>query len=538
VIRPPAVRLPATLACLVLLASVAPGVAAAQGAPPVAQACASAESALALSQTMRSLDAGRAEEALAAARALVARCPQLAAAQHALARAQLTLGRPLAAIEALRAFLVVSPGDCETRSWLAWIRLQQGEATLAARELDEQPCPVSAGDAGRYLWLRAHLAAAAGDRGGARRALSALGDRGVLHHVDRAAWNDLNRQLRPGWEPPLAASAELALGGASHALAATPTDRPGENVSSGVGRPSLRLAWRAPELRRLTPFADLALNANGLSAAEARGFSVLDGSLRLGTHLGGLGGRAPRLAYAHDELLLNDRARTRYSVADRGELALAPSARLALQVSLGRRRFPFEQGRSRTELEGVGLLKAFGGRLPLQLGASWRFFPARESAYDQLGGTLMATTDVPLGRRIRGRGMVLVAHDRFPHSGGPEGLTAFGSEAKRRDTLVRASVGLWVAPRANARLGLEYERAQRFSSADQPSFYYPYTAHRVLFRVRVDRSGNPWRARAPVAETHVPLWTEAEGALTPQGFDPALLRQDVELQGDCGCAVP
>ncbi len=528
-------RAPPTLASLALLAgTVSSGIAA---DAPASETCTSVASAATLKATLRSLDAGRDEEALASARAWAARCPQLAAAQHALARAQLRLGRPLAAIEALRARLAEAPGDCETRSWLAWIRQQQGEAALAARELEGQGCPATLGDAGRYLWLRAHLAAATGDLGLARRALATLGDRKALYEVDRPAWSDLNQRLRPGWTQPLVVSAELALGGVTHALAATPMDRPGENVSSGTARPSLRLGWRAPEARGLTPFVDLALNAGGLSASEARAFSLVDGSLRAGAQLGSLAGRAPRLAYAHDELLLNDPARTRYSAADRGELVLAPWARLALQLNLGRRRFPFEQGRSRTELEGVAMLSASAGRLPLQFAASWRSFAAHAGAYDQLGGTVMATTEVPLSRRLRGRGMVLLAHDRFPHSGGQAGLTAFGSEVERRDTLVRASVGLWVAPGPGVRLGLEYERAQRLSTADAPGFYYPYTAHRLLLRVRLDKSANPWRQGSSAGGTHIPLWTASGGGMASQGLDAALLRQDVELNGDCGCVA-
>lgn len=449
----------------------------------------------------------------------------------------MTLGRPLAAIQTLRAAMDRDPHACETRTWLAWLRLQQGEPGLALRELEADGCPAAPEDAGRTLWLKAYMAGAAGDGSAARRSLSALGDRGALYDVDRPAWRDLNRRLRPGWEPPVAVSAELALGGASHALAAIPTDRPGAEVASAFARPALRLAWRAPEARRLTPFADLVVNANGLSAPEARRYSLLEGSLRMGAQLGSLAGRSPRFAYAHDELLLDDRARTRYSAADRAELALTPSTRLALQLSLAQRRFFFEQNRDRSELDGVGMLSASAGRVAFQLGASWRWYAARDDAYDQLGGTVMASAEVPLTRRIRGRASALVGRDVFPHSGGARGVTAFGTEAERCDTVVRASIGVWRALGASARFGLEYERAQRFSTAAAPGFFYPYTAHRVLLRVRMDKGGNPWRARSSTTEPHVPLWAESQRGLTPAGLDPGVLRQDVELQGDCGCAV-
>jgi hypothetical protein len=142
---------------------------------------------------------------------------------------------------------------------------------------------------------------------------------------------------------------------------------------------------------------------------------------------------------------------------------------------------------------------------------------------------------------LRARLALSGAFDDFPRSGGADGLVAFGTTERRRDVAVRLSAGLWRPLHTHAAIGLTYELARRWSTADSPGLrYYPYVEHRLLVALRVGDGGNPWRARSWEAPGRVALpWQDLEEWSVLRD-DPVrqLLRREEDLGADCGCIVP
>jgi hypothetical protein len=118
---------------------------------------------------------------------------------------------------------------------------------------------------------------------------------------------------------------------------------------------------------------------------------------------------------------------------------------------------------------------------------------------------------------------------------------AFGTTDRRLDVTVRLSAGLWRALGAHAALGLTYEYARRWSTADSPDVrYYPYVDHRLLVTLRGGAAGNPWRARGREAPDRVALPYRDLEEWSVLRDDPVrqMLRREEDLGADCGCVVP
>jgi hypothetical protein len=254
----------------------------------------------------------------------------------------------------------------------------------------------------------------------------------------------------------------------------------------------------------------------------------------------GRDGVLPTVRYRHDELLL-DAVGGRYSAANEGEVQLSPSSGLTLFGGVGHRVFFTDDWRTRTEWNLAGLLGASLLNRPLVLGGALRYYRAHRAVHDQVGGTLTAAGELLLRASLRARLAVSGAYDGFPRSGGADGLVAFGATERRRDVTVRLSAGLWRPIDARAALGLTYELARRWSTADNGVLrYYPYIDHRVLVSLRFGDGGNPWRPRSPEAPGRVALPYRDLGGLSVLWDDPMrrLLRQEEDLAADCGCVVP
>jgi hypothetical protein len=133
------------------------------------------------------------------------------------------------------------------------------------------------------------------------------------------------------------------------------------------------------------------------------------------------------------------------------------------------------------------------------------------------------------------------AFDDFPHSGGPDGLLAFGTLDRRRDVLLRLSAGLWRRLSDTVVVGATYDFARRWSTADTGGIrYYPYVDHRLLVALRFEKGGNPWRSSGEAPPGHVALpYADLERpAVVLDDLVRGLLRQQDELTEDCGCLVP
>jgi len=434
---------------------------------------------------------------------------------------------------------VAHPEDCAVRAWLAWFEIETGRGDPAEPLLAAGGCPIRPEDRGRWTLLRALGAERRDDAGGVQNALSEVGERQPLWPEDRALVRTLSGRHLEGYTLPLEALAEIALGATSNAFAMSPTDAARrEAPGSGVARPDLRLALRAPE-GAVTPSLELGARGYGIASAEAREVSHANlsvaGALRFGR-----GALLPTVRYRHDELLL-DSAGGRYSAADEAEVELSPSRGVTLYGGVGHRVFFTDDWRTRTEwnLAGMGATSLLGR--PVIFGGAFRYYGANRDVHDQVGGTLTAAAEIPLRGSLRARLAASGAVDDFQHSGGPDGLIAFGTTERRRDATLRLSAGLWRSLGARAALGLTYELARRWSTADNAALrYYPYVDHRVLVSLRVGDGGNPWRARNAEDPDHValPYRDLAERSVLWDDHMRRLLRQEEDLAADCGCLVP
>jgi hypothetical protein len=434
----------------------------------------------------------------------------------------------------------VHPDDCTVRAWIAWFEGESGRAEAAEARLAESGCPVAPEDRGRWALLRAVAAESRDDIDGVRRALREVGERQPLWPEDRELVRTLSSRHRDGFTLPLEAQAELGLGATSNAFAQSPTDAAARAApGSGVARPLLRVRLRAPE-GVLTPSLEIGGRAWGIATEAARPLSSAELLVAPAVRLG-RGERPPTVRYRHESLFLDAAGGSRYWSANRGEVELSPTPTLTLLGGAGRREFFTDEWRTRTEWDLLGLQAVRVLGRPLVLGGAFRLYRAERPVHDQAGGTLSAATELPLRARLRARLALAGALDDFPRSGGIDGLVAFGTPEKRRDATVRLSAALWRPVHARAALGLTYEYARRWSTADSPVLrYYPYVEHRLVVLLRAGAASNPWRARsrAPAGRVALP-WRDLE-EWSVLADDPVrqLLRREEDLGADCGCVVP
>jgi hypothetical protein len=444
----------------------------------------------------------------------------------------------LAARALLEHAAAAEPEDCTVRAWLSWFEIESGHAEKAEALLAAAGCPAEAEDRGRWALLRALASERRGDAPGVRGQLASLSERAPLWPEDRRLARALGFRHRDAYTLPLEVRAEVALGATSNAFATSPTDLAArEAPGSGVARPSLRLRLRAPE-SGWTPFVELEARGFGISNAEAREVSHADLSVAAGLRLGREGAR-PTLRYRHDELLL-DAVGGRYTAAKEGELEVAPTGALTLIAGGGRRVFFSDPWRTRTEWNLAALAATSVARRPVVLGGALRYYRAERDVHDQLGGTVTVATDVPVGTRLRARLTLSGGLDDFPRSGGVDGLIAFGTSDERRDVTVRLVAGLWRSLADHLALGLSYEFARRWSTADEPGLrYYPYVDHRLLLSLRFGDGGNPWRAHSRAAPDRVALPYRGDlgaGSFLWDEDMRRLLRQEEDLASEC-CVV-
>jgi len=444
-----------------------------------------------------------------------------------------------AALSRLEQAVAAHPEDCTVRAWLAWVEIESGRGDTAEARLASAGCPVGPEDRGRGALLRAFGAEHRDDAEALRAALREVGERQPLWPEDRDLVRVLSGRHLEGYTLPLEARAEIALGATSNAFSMSPTDAARrEAPGSGLARPDLRLDLRAPE-GSVTPSLELGARGYGISNSEAREVSHADLTVAAALRFG-RGGWLPTVRYRHDELLL-DAAGGRYSAANEAEVELSPSRAVTLYGGVGHRVFFTDDWRTRDEWNLAGLIGTSLSSRPVVLGGAFRYYRAHRDVHDQVGGTLTAAGELALRSSLRARLAVSAAYDDFPRSGGPDGLIAFGTTERRRDATLRLSAGIWHPFHARAALGLAYELARRWSTADNGGLrYYPYVDHRLLVSLRVGDGGNPWRPRSPEAPDRVALPYRDLGERSVLWDDQMrrLLRQEEDLAADCGCLVP
>jgi hypothetical protein len=485
------------------------------------------------------LDQGLVDEAVERAEALLARCPDAPTAYRLLARASIAKGDLTAADLTLRKRLALHPDDCETRAWLAWLLITRDALEQARSTLNElATCPASDPEGRRWLLLRALLSHRGGDDGTAWSLLSKVGERAPLLPEDRALASEIRSLTRGGWSPPFQFAAELSGGGTSDALAGSPTDTPGHGVSSALARSNLSVRLRAPEHHGIAPFTEASLRTHGIAADGARGLSYADLGLRAGVGLSA-GRVTSRLAYGHEELWVNLDGGFRFSIANRLEFDFS-CPRVDAHVGFGRRDFE-DQDRSRDEIDAAVIHSTRVGNKPALLAFGARSYRARRPTYHQLGATLTGVlAGINLGKDLSAELMAVTSWDYYPSSGGPDGQLVFGTDRKRRDLSGRLSLSLGKQVSRLAHIGVSYDFARRWSTADERFFYYPYTVHRGMIELRLFSSVNLWQRRVRVAPGHVEIPYDIAASREDAARVYETLRPDEDFTSGCGdvCEAP
>lgn len=486
---------------------------------------------------VRLIAAGASRDAIARLRPAVARYPDDPVLPLLLARAYLAENNVFWAERAVRDALALRPEDGELRVWLACIHLRQGDPELAAADLGAAPAPAGGAASARWQLAEALGARLRGDDVAARAALAEVGRGAELYPEDRALWRMLHRQLDAWWLDPISGSLAAGGGHTSNALAGSPTDPGRSGNPSGLGLLDLRARLAPPAPGAVRPVLELELDGELLTDEAARDLSSLTGALRLGGMLAA-GERRLLVAYREEALWL-DQPDSHYADAHRAELELESRAGWIAALGGGRRTYRDER-RSRWEGDlGVGLSFILPRGGSLATGATVRLADAQSPAWDQRGATVAAAASRELGHGFAARVTVSAAWDDYPHSGGFEGLLAFGTVERRRDLLGRLAIGATGPEWRGVRPVLEWRLTRRDSTADAlPGYDFDYQESRVTLKLQWRFAADPWAPRVARPANHVPLdWGLERG----DGSEPErildLLRQDEELRRGSSCHV-
>jgi hypothetical protein len=417
---------------------------------------------------------------------------------------------------------------CLSRSWLAWVHIQQGMMSQAREVLDMPGCPSDQPQQARWLLLQSFMARTEKSPEAASL-IDQVSDADQILPEDHELWKTLNRQENPGWITPVGMRLELSGGYTSNSKAGSPTDPGSEGSTSALGRMDLFTRLVLPLSAGVRPALEAGLKGHGLTADDASELSYLEMSARPGVILG-KGFPRVLVGYKADYLVLNRdlEARRRFYEGHRGEAELETES-LTIFAGFGRRWF-HENGRTRWEFDGgLGGSLRFLTRVHMLMALAVRYYDAVGDAYDTAGTTGLVVARIALGSGFYTRLGATLGVDHYLNSGGELGELAHGTDEKRFDILTKLSAGLWSASYFGARFGLSYEFNWRDSTADQSDDNYSYQEHRLLLKTRLVFDLNPWAPDIVKPDGHVALdygmGSQAGGGLDEERIQD-LLRQD------------
>jgi len=422
-------------------------------------------------------------------------------------------------------------GDIQTRSWVVWLLMMDGDleragALIAGADID-QPGPM----AERFALLRVTLSRLQGDNEQAGAQLREI-EEGIreLYPEDVVLLRDLRSTVLGNPGDPIRVRVLFDVGYTTNATESAPQD-----IGSGqeqAGAPVLGLdavvqvaPWASPLVR---PVGELRGKAFAPLSEQAMGYSYLGLGARGGGELGRADGFRLRLLYSYELLGIRDRGW--FMIAHRGELELDVVTGLQVFAGAGRRTYQ-HLPRTRTEVDaGVAGVLALPGGWNLTGIAAGRIQTARNQAFDDRGFTGLARVKVPLPRDGMIKLRVMFLYDHYPNSADYYGLL-------RWDAMVKVAVGPWTPSFHGFRIGGTYTLAHRESTIESPKDNFTYTDHRFQLQLRWGGSVDPTLPRrADVAEDHLPL---------PYGFDQGgdsgldrvqdLLRQEDSARRGSSC---
>ena len=476
------------------------------------------------------LRAGRAREAIERLKPLAEKGPVYA---RLLARAYLADNNPAWAQRTLKEAIARDPGDCQSRSWLAWVHIGQGFLDLAKETLDQSGCPVAEEDRTRWLLLRAYLARMEENDTTARELMTRAAGSGRIYPEDEALLAILRERADPGWMVPLNLRLDLAGGYTSNSAADSRIDpsTPPDPSGSPLGRLEFsgRFVW--PVSPGFRPVFEANIWAAGMTADGATDLSYLEISGRPAVIIGR---DFPRvlIGYRHDGLFLNQGIHPYYK-GHRAEVELE-TRHLNAFAGAGRRWFS-DEARNRTEFDG-----GFGGhflagrRVRLLLVGSLRYYLAEEEHYNQLGGAGLAVARIDMGSGYSARLGAAGGFDYYPDSAGE-----FGIRGDRFDLLATLSAGLWSPSLGGVRFGLVYDLSWRDSSADTLRRDYDYIEHRIMAKTTINFDWDPWAPGAAETGDHLALsygLEEDTAGLFEEKIQDLVRQDELFRRGSCGCA--
>ena len=481
--------------------------------------------------------AGASRDAVGRLRAALARFPDDPVLPLLLARAYLDESNLFWAERTLRDALGRRPDDADLRAWLACVHIRQGDPALVTADLPAASAPTGGAVGTRWRLAEAFAARLQGDDAAARGALAGVGRSAEVYPEDRPLRRMLQRQLDAWWLDPVSGTLDAGVGHTSNALAGSPTDPGRSGGPSGLGLLELRARVAPPVAGAVRPVLDVEVDGELIAAEQASDLSSLTGALRPGVFVGA-GDRRLLVAYRGETLWL-DQPDSHYSDAHRVEVELESLDGWVAAAGGGRRTYSDER-RSRWEGDlggGISGRLARGGSVAA--GATFRLADASSPAWDQRGATLATAARLDLGRGFAARFTATAVWDDYPHSGGLEGLLAFGTTERRRDVLGRLTLGGTAPSWRGIRPALEWRLTRRDSTADSlPGFDFDYRESRVTLTFLWRFAADPWAPKAVRAADHVALdWglVGDDGAARESILD--LLRQDEELRRGSSCNV-
>ena len=482
--------------------------------------------------------AGERRAAIGRAKALVAAHPGDPAVARLLAGLYEDEGNRFWAIRTLLASLEESPDDCETRSWLAWLHIKEGDLDLAEERLTEPGCPRTVQGRARWALVRAGLLGAR-DAGAAQTA--AVHDAGGSEQMYPEAllvWQAQEREHDPGWLPPLELRVESLVGYTTNASAGLPLSEAGPEHGGGLLRLDVLGRLVMPLRRAVRPSVELSLRGQALdnfergAGVDLREASYGEAGVRAGLYLGSGSSLSGFLGYRGDIFLLNQGDRyddkpTLYHEGHRLDGELEIGGGLTLFGGGGRRIFR-HRARSRWEADGgAGWGAALSRRISLLLALAGRVYEADNEEHSAYGATLLAVGRAAVGAGLGVRAQMSAGLDRYPGSPPGEG---------GRDVVLRPSLVLWGPPWRGMRAGIGYELGWR-DSTSRVSF--SYTEHRTFLRLKYALDVNPWWPDVVEPPGHVPLRWGSSG-VGASGLDEEriqdLLRRDEGTRRGSSCA--
>jgi hypothetical protein len=482
------------------------------------------------------IEAGEHRQALRTLEAAHEAHPEQGDLVHRMAAAYLADGNTMWATRRLLERVEEHPEDLETRTWAAWVLIEDGDLTRASLVLPEPFDPSAGPLQARATLMRAALHHFRGEPEAAEDLLGEVRrDATALYPEDLSLQRLLGAQVLGDPGDPWSGRVWLTAGYTTNATETSPQSVGGEGSEGSVVTVLDAVVRHEPWVSRWArPRTEARFKTQIPWAALPFAYAAI--TARAGAELGSPDGVRARLLYSFELLGDNtgdtytDASQRLFMEAHRGEVEVDLLPEVQLFGGGGRRVFR-RMDRTRSELDGgVALVKGWSSGWNLTGILAGRWQRARHPDWSLVGGTALVRAAAPLQAGAMFKARVMVLRDAYPDHA-----------LSRRDWTFRSQAGPWSPSLKGWRVGLTYGFNNRWSAGDWAASADPYSYsrpdHRVLVEVR--RQGT-WRTGAArtvgVPEHHVPPpYGGTEAADTGLDRVQDLLRQEDSARRGSSC---